>query len=93
MLERSGTPNYHVRMTTKPKRPRDKNQLAHLIAAIATGEAVEVKTDDGKDPAAVALGRKGGLKGGKARAASLTAVQRSEIAKNAAKARWGSHQD
>lgn len=43
---------------------------------------------DGKDPAAVALGRKGGLKGGKARAAKLTPEQRSEIAKKAAAARW-----
>ena len=44
---------------------------------------------DGNDPAAVALGRKGGLKGGKARAAKLTPEQRSEIAKRAAGARWG----
>lgn len=73
---------------TKPKRPRDPNQLAHLIAAIATGDVDDVKTDDGKNPAAVALGRKGGLKGGKARAESLTAKQRSAIAKDAAKARW-----
>lgn len=75
-------------MATKPKRPRDPNQLAKLIADIATGEIVETKTDDGKDPAAVALGRKGGLKGGDARAKKLTAKQRSEIAKKAAKARW-----
>jgi hypothetical protein len=47
---------------------------------------------DGKDPAAVALGRKGGLKGGKARAAKLTPEQRSEIAKKAAAARWKSDQ-
>jgi hypothetical protein len=53
-------------MSTKPKRPRDANQLAKLIADIATGEAELPKTDEGKDPAAVALGRKGGLKGGKA---------------------------
>lgn len=44
----------------------------------------------GKDPAAVALGRKGGLKGGKARAAKLTAEQRSKIARNAARSRWSS---
>ena len=73
---------------TKPKRPRDPNQLAKLIADIATGEVTETQTDDGKDPAAVALGRKGGLKGGEARAKKLTAEQRSEIAKKAAKARW-----
>lgn len=44
---------------------------------------------EGKDPAAVELGRKGGLKGGKARAAKLTAKQRSEAARKAAEARWG----
>lgn len=44
--------------------------------------------DEGKDPAAVALGRKGGLKGGKARAASMTPEQRSEAARKAAAARW-----
>lgn len=43
---------------------------------------------EGKDPAAVALGRKGGLKGGAARAAKLTPEQRSEISKKAAAARW-----
>lgn len=75
-------------MTTKPKRPRDPNQLAKLIADIATGEVDDVKTDDGKNPAAVALGRKGGLKGGKARAQSLTPEQRSAIARKAARARW-----
>ena len=71
-----------------PKRPRDTNQLAHMIAQLATGELADVKTDDGKDPAAVALGRKGGLKGGKARAEKLTPKQRSAIAKKAAAARW-----
>jgi hypothetical protein len=44
---------------------------------------------DGKDPLAVALGRRGGKKGGKARAEKLTAEQRSEIARKAAQARWG----
>lgn len=76
---------------TNPKRPRDPNQLAKMIADIATGEVTETKTDDGKDPAAVALGRKGGLKGGEARANKLTAEKRSEIAKKAAKARWEKH--
>ena len=59
-----------------------------MIAQLAIGELDDVKTDDGKDPAAVALGRKGGLKGGKARAAKLTAKERSAIAKNAARSRW-----
>jgi hypothetical protein len=72
------------------KRPRDPNQLAKLIADIATGEAELPKTDEGKNPAAVALGRKGGLKGGKERAKRLSAKQLSEIGKAGAKARWGS---
>ena len=77
---------------TKPKRPRDTNLLAKRIVDLSVGEAEEEKPDDsGKDPAAVALGRKGGLKGGKARAESLTAEERSEIARKAAKARWKPH--
>jgi hypothetical protein len=70
------------------KRPRDVNQLAKLVADIATGQVELPKTDDGKDPAAVALGRKGGLKGGNARAQKLSPRQRSEIAKLAAQKRW-----
>lgn len=83
----SGHANIYV-MSTKPKRPRDTNQLAKSIVDIATGEAEDTPVDSGKDPAAVSLGRKGGLKGGYARAEKLTAEQRSEIAKKAAKARW-----
>lgn len=70
------------------KRPRDPNQLGKLIVDIATGEVDEPDPDEGKDPAAVALGRKGGLKGGKARAAKLTAEQRRDSARKAAEARW-----
>lgn len=72
------------------KRPRDVNSLAASIVRDATDEDKDdaQPADDGKDPAAVALGRKGGLKGGKARAASLSAEQRSEIARRAAAARW-----
>ena len=70
------------------KRPRDVNSLAKLIADVATGQAELPKTDDGKDPAAVALGRKGGLKGGRARADGMSAKRRSEIAMKAASARW-----
>ena len=73
---------------TKPKRPRDTNQLAHMIAQLATGQLDDVKTEDGKDPAAVALGRKGGLKGGHARANKLSAAKKKAIAKKAALARW-----
>ena len=76
-------------MSTKPKRPRDANKLAKSIVDLATGETEEKPEDSGKDPAAVSLGRRGGLKGGKARAEKLTAEQRKEIAKKAAKARWG----
>lgn len=71
------------------KRPRDLNQLAASIVGDATDEDTPAPgPDDGKDPAAVALGRRGGLKGGKARAAKLTPEQRSEIARRAAAARW-----
>ena len=70
------------------KRPRDVNSLAKFIVDVATGQVELPKTDDGKDPAAVALGRKGGLKGGKARADRLTPKKRAEIAKLAADARW-----
>jgi hypothetical protein len=73
---------------THPKRPRDPNRLAKLIVDIATGEVEEQKPDADKDPAAVALGRKGGLRGGKARAESMTPERRKEIAAAAAKARW-----
>ncbi len=73
---------------SNPKRPRDANQLAKAIVDLSTGDAVEVDPDEGKDPAAVALGRKGGLKGGKARAANMTPEERSEAAKKAADARW-----
>jgi hypothetical protein len=71
------------------KRPRDVNELAKVLVDEATDEAARVDPDDaGKDPAAVALGRKGGLKGGKARAASMTPEQRAESARKAAQARW-----
>ena len=77
-------------MSKKPKRPKDANQLAKFIVDVATGEAElpESKPDSTKNPAAVALGKLGGLKGGKARAAKLTAEQRKAIAEKAADARW-----
>ena len=75
--------------SSKPKRPVDINKLAKSIVDLFTGQAKEAKPENtGKDPAAVALGRKGGLKGGKARAAKMTKKQRSEAARNAALARW-----
>lgn len=74
--------------SSKPKRPRDPSQLAKLVVDIATKEVEDENPDYGKNPAAVALGRLGGLKGGKARAAKLSSKQRSKIAKKAAEARW-----
>jgi hypothetical protein len=70
------------------KRPRDPNQLGKLIVDLATGEAEEASRDAGKSLAAVELGRKGGLKGGKARAAKMTPEERSQAARKAAQARW-----
>jgi len=67
----------------------DLNLLAKSIMEQATGQKPKEPADDGKNPAAVALGRLGGLKGGKARAAKLTKEQRSAIARKAAKKRWG----
>ena len=88
-LENERLPAHILRMTDKhPKRPRDPNQLAKSIIDIATGEKPDrdpTPEEQGKDPAAVALGRKGG----KARADSMTAEQRSRIAKQAAAKRWG----
>ncbi len=77
----------------KKKRPTDINLLAHQIGQEATYQ--EVKEDlqaiaKEKNPAAVALGRLGGLKGGKARAEKLSARRRKQIARKAAKTRWGS---
>lgn len=68
--------------------PRDIAQISKKILDITTGEDTSPSADEGKNPHAVALGRLGGLKGGKARANKLTKEQRSEIAKKAARARW-----
>jgi hypothetical protein len=74
-------------MTKRLKRPRDPIQLGKLVVDIATKQ-VEDKAEDQRDPAAVALGRKGGRKGGKSRWSKLTPEQRSEAAALAAQARW-----
>ncbi len=66
------------------KRPADVVGNAIKIAQIATGEVEDTVVDDGKDPAAMALG----AKGGKARAANLSPARRKEIAKKAATKRW-----
>jgi len=80
---------------SRKRRPADLNSLAASIVAdsVDENEEKDEPADDGKDPAAVALGRKGGLKGGRARADKLTAEQRSEIARRAAAARWSSRAD
>ncbi len=70
-------------MAKTPKRPRDPNQLAHMIAQIATGES-----EDAEASATVRRASKGGMVGGPARANALTPAQRAEIASVAANARW-----
>lgn len=77
-------------MADKKKRPRDLNQLAASIVGAATSDEKRAKPEPEaeKDSAAVQLGRKGGEKGGKARAEKLTPEERSEIARIAAQARW-----
>jgi hypothetical protein len=76
----------------KNKKPRDLNKLAFQTVAEATGQVpVEDLTKSPakeKNPAAVALGHLGGLKGGPARADKLSEEERKEIARRAAKARW-----
>jgi len=74
-------------MPRRSSKPRDLNKLAAAITAEATGTAPEEPPSD-KNPHAVALGRLGGQKGGKARASKLSKEQRSEIARKAAAARW-----
>jgi len=72
----------------KKKKDHDFAVNAFRVVEEATGEPKQEKPTEGKNPNAVALGRLGGLKGGKARAANMTPEQRKEIAKKAAKARW-----
>lgn len=77
-----------------PTRPKDANQLAKAIVDQAVGGSAgdeiggELDTLAGKNPAAVALGRLGGLKGGKARAKKLSKRRRQQIARKAAQSRW-----
>jgi len=73
-------------VTKHPKRPRDLNQWAKHMVDLATGAAQEPVMP--KESAAAALGRRGGMIGGKVRASKMTAKQRSAAARKAAKARW-----
>ncbi len=77
----------------KPKKRLDLSQLAKRIVDEATGQKERTQApSEGKDPLAVELGRRGGLKGGKARAEKMTKAQRQASAKKAAAARWGKRQ-
>jgi hypothetical protein len=75
-----------------PKRSRtgkpDVNQMAANLIDAISGDLPEEQPDKDKNPAAVALGKPGGLKGGKARAAKLSPKRRKQIARQAAKSRW-----
>jgi len=74
----------------KPRNPpSDPILAARSILQQLTGEIPKLKPEAPKDPAAVALGRRGGLKGGPARKAALTPEERKESARKAAEARWG----
>ena len=75
------------RSSNRGKGRKDANQLAYNIVQQATGQ-VEKPEERQKNPAAVTLGRLGGLKGGKARAEKLSAAKRKAIAKKAAQVRW-----
>ena len=78
---------YNINMENKNK-DRDFNVKAFDIVQRATGQAPEPEKSD-KNPAAVALGRLGGLKGGMARKEKLSPERRKEIAQKAARTRWG----
>jgi hypothetical protein len=75
-------------MPKRSGKKQDLNEKAFSIVRRLAGEESKPQPEAGKNPAAVALGRLGGIKGGRARAASMSAEQRSEMAKRAAEARW-----
>lgn len=81
--------------SSRQKKPHDSNRLATSIAEMAAGnepEAADLTVPE-KNPAAVALGKLGGKKGGQARAVKLSAARRSEIARKAAQTRWHGEQE
>lgn len=94
MLSLATFVSYDCDMPKRSRKQKDTQQLARrILDAIAPDAEPKKKrpakkAEKAKDPAAVALGRKGGLKGGPARAAKLTKEQRSESAKKAALSRW-----
>lgn len=75
-------------MPKRVRTPEDENEAATRILRTVTGDDSEPKPEHEKNPAAVALGRLGGRKGGLARAKALSARRRRQIAKKAAAARW-----
>lgn len=75
-------------MPKRSRMPRDPNQLAKAVVDFATGQREPDPARPTKDPAAVALGRKGGLIGGRKRAANMTPEERADSARKAALARW-----
>jgi hypothetical protein len=79
-------------MPKRSSKKKDINETAFSIVQHATGQEEPPQSQSEKNPAAVSLGRLGGLKGGKARAEKLTDQQRRRIAAKAAKARWAKKQ-
>ncbi len=75
-------------MPKRPRRPRDPNELAFQVFQEAIGEAPPPEPEREKNPAAVALGKLGGARGGRARALKMTAEERAASARKAAQARW-----
>lgn len=75
-------------MPKRSSKSKNINPLAAAILVDAVGEPAPILPDGKKNPAAVSLGRMGGLKDGKARAASLSPTKRVQIAKKAAAVRW-----
>lgn len=78
---------YPVGAMKRTTMPRDPNQRAKAVVDLATGQRDPEPVRE-KDPAAIARGHLGGIKGGHARAAKMTPAERSESARRAAKARW-----
>jgi len=79
----------NVTMPKRSSKQKDTQQLARSVLDAIVPDAEPAKDEPAKNPAAVALGRLGGLKGGKARAAKLSPAKRKAIAKKAAAKRWG----
>jgi hypothetical protein len=88
MSERSSKPKSGNKSENRGKGRPDLNVLAFSIVQQATGQAPKPEPPPEKNPAAVTLGRLGGLKGGKARAEKLSEAKRKAIAQKAAEARW-----